>query len=233
MINYRMGIVIGIGALSLAGCGVRQYRRLPLRPVSEKRAHVVRQQGGVKVCVRKLTRDDLKTVFDGRTLARNSKISCLAVTIDNQRAESIFLDPERVLVKLISVKDMAELLGPHACGDSAVVFIAAGGFALCALVATPVALIAAAYGSLTPCLFPVAFGISSGVVGASGVCKFKDLKTYNQVLNEDLQEKMLHKPLLIAAHEQKTILLFVREMPKKIVLALRDNAAHSDISFSL
>lgn len=231
---YRRYLILPLGCLCLAGCGVRQYRRLPLPPVSEKRAHVVHQQDGIKVCARKLTREDLKSVFDGRTLARNTKITGFAITVENRRATPIFLDPKPLSIQLVLIKDLAEFLGPHAYLDSSLPLVVTVGLACCTFFTAAIAIaVACEYGVFAYLPIPAIFGSGTLGTGIASYYRVKKLAQYCKDLELDLQEKVLNKSLIIPAYGQTTTLLFVRNAPKEFTLMLHDRQGHKTFLFNL
>lgn len=233
--RYLLGLFGGF-AFIFAGCGVRQYRRVPLPVVSKNDAHWSGEKDGVCMNLRVVPNRELETVLSGRSFATHKKVRAILLTISNTIGESVELDQEHLGLKVLSIEDAYNMLaypiGPCvaqtgvgvALGIGAIIGAPIGIFCCIASFAFPVALVWAVPWAVCAVGAPVIIGHSIHMSG--------DIKQFNRELFADLNKKM-RMSMVIEPSREKTCILFTDQLHERFVITIRAQMSGRLIPFDV
>lgn len=235
MRSLRFVLPMGFIVIFLSGCGVRQYRRVPLLEVSKNDAHWSGEKDGVCVRLRVVGNCEIAKLFNGRNLAKRKKVRAFLLTVDNARSAAIELDQEHVNLQLLSVQQAYELLACHLNGASGIQAGVGFTMGLVALFTAPVGVLLF-FGSFAyPPLFIlsgpwVACAIGAPILIVNSNYMSEDAEQFNRELLADLGKKM-RMPMVIEPSRSKTCILFTDQSRERFMMTIQEQKSGRVVPF--
>lgn len=200
----------------LTGCCKKpHYTARPLKPLTKEVADFVQTKEQVTVMVKKLTREDCKEIFDGRTFPK--KIVPLQISVANNSTMAWILVPHNISLPCIdestiehmlrydaTTRSLLGILGFFAIPTASISMVMAC-FSHSMVGLFPLVVIVAGFATITPILMGVSLGVA-----VTTLARTSYLKTMNTQISADLNEKALYTPLTIMPAAIQNKLIFAK-----------------------
>jgi hypothetical protein len=215
-LSNRILLLLITPIIFLPSCKRVPYHPQSLNSIKQDQAFT-HTHADISVTVKKLIKSETRALFDGRGSRLSNKrkpIYPLLLTIENQSAHTVILDPHHISLKLVDQSVIANRLYAHTARRIIAPL-------LLGIVGTTASFFAAAYITIIGAIAAMPGIVKAGyaTLGLSGFFAFGSpvLSYYqgsyatmvNTAIQADLQQKALHAPLYIKPGTSIATLLFV------------------------